>query len=138
MPESDGNLATISRMETAPELTDTTSAGIKLLERFIRCHLLLLPGKMNRILWWLIAGSKGGANRASMIMSLKDSPCNAHQLSERLSLDYKTVQHHLRILDENRLVVSQGGGYGKVYFLAKELEANYQEFLEIWERVGKK
>jgi len=95
-------------------------------------------GKMNRILWWLIAGSKGGANRASMIMALKESPCNAHQLSERLSLDYKTVQHHLRILDENRLVVSQGGGYGKVYFLSKELEADYQEFLEIWERVGKK
>jgi DNA-binding transcriptional ArsR family regulator len=93
---------------------------------------------MNRILWWLIAGSKGGANRASMIIALRERPCNAHQLSERLSLDYKTVQHHLRILDENRLVVSQGGGYGKVYFLSKELEADYQEFLEIWERVGKK
>jgi DNA-binding transcriptional ArsR family regulator len=93
---------------------------------------------MNRILWWLIAGSKGGANRATILMALKEAPCNAHQLSERLSLDYKTVQHHLRILDENRLVVSQGGGYGKVYFLSKEFEANYGEFLEIWARVGKK
>ncbi len=93
---------------------------------------------MNRIIWWLIAGSKGGVNRASILRALKDAPCNANQLSERLSLDYKTVQHHLRILDENRLIVSQGGGYGKVYFLSKEFEANYQEFLEIWERVGKK
>jgi DNA-binding transcriptional ArsR family regulator len=93
---------------------------------------------MNRILWWLIAGSKGGANRASILIALKEMPCNAHQLSERLALDYKTIQHHLRILDENRLIVAQGGGYGKVYFLSKELDANYHEFLEIWERVGKK
>jgi predicted transcriptional regulator len=100
---------------------------------------VLLPGgTMNRILWWLIAGSKGGANRANILMALKERPCNAHQLSERLSLDYKTIQHHLRILDQNRLIVSQGGGYGKVYFLSKEFEASFQEFLEIWDRVGKK
>jgi len=93
---------------------------------------------MNRLLWWLIAGSKGGVNRANMIIALKEMPCNAHQLSERLSLDYKTIQHHLRILEENRLTVAQGGSYGKVYFLSKELEENYPEFLEIWERVRKK
>ena len=95
-------------------------------------------GTMNRVLWWLIAGSKGGANRASILIALRERPCNANQLSERLGLDYKTVQHHLRILDENRMIVSQGGGYGKVYFLSKDLEASYQEFLEIWDRVGKK
>jgi DNA-binding transcriptional ArsR family regulator len=93
---------------------------------------------MNRVLWWLIAGSKGGINRANILIALKESPCNAHQLSERLSLDYKTVQHHLRILDENRLIVSQGGGYGKVYFPSKDFEASYNEFLEIWERIGHK
>jgi predicted transcriptional regulator len=93
---------------------------------------------MNRIIWWLIAGSKGGANRASILIALKEDPCNAHQLSERLSLDYKTIQHHLRILDENRLIVSQGGAYGKVYFISKGMEADYDEFLEIWNRVGKK
>lgn len=93
---------------------------------------------MNRIIWWLIAGSKGGANRASILIALKESPCNAHQLSERLSLDYKTIQHHLRILDENRLIISQGGSYGKVYFISKDMETDYDEFLEIWNRVGKK
>lgn len=93
---------------------------------------------MNRIIWWLIAGSKGGANRAHILIALKDMPCNANQLSERLALDYKTIQHHLRILVENHLIVAQGTGYGKVYFLSKEFEAGYGEFLEIWERVGNK
>jgi predicted transcriptional regulator len=93
---------------------------------------------MNRIIWWLIAGSKGGANRANILMALKDRPCNANQLAERLSLDYKTIQHHIRILEENRLIVAEGASYGKVYFLSKDFEADYEEVLEIWERVGNK
>jgi len=61
---------------------------------------------MNRIIWWLIARSKVGANRASILMALADRPCNASQLAERLSLDYETIQHHIRILDDSRLIVS--------------------------------
>lgn len=91
-------------------------------------------GKMNRILWWLIAGSKGGANRASILIALKDRPCNAHQRSEWLFLDYRTIQHHLRILDENRLVVSQDGGYGRVHFFPSKSKA--REFTQYLSPVG--
>ncbi len=91
---------------------------------------------MKRLLWWLLAGSRGGVNRAEIIRTLKERPYNAHQLSEALRLDYKTVRHHLKILMENGVVVAQGKEqYGAMYFLSTAMEQGYQDFLEIMEQV---
>ncbi|MHA2016090.1 MAG: winged helix-turn-helix domain-containing protein [Candidatus Thorarchaeota archaeon] len=90
---------------------------------------------MKRVLWWLIAGTKGGINRARILQALRDRPYNANQLAEILNLDYKTVRHHLDILIEHQLIVAQGDGYGRMYFLSTEFEQSYNEFLEIWERI---
>ncbi|HIE30965.1 MAG TPA: ArsR family transcriptional regulator, partial [Methanosarcinales archaeon] len=35
---------------------------------------------MKRMLWWLIAGTKGGVNRARIIKILHERPYNANQL----------------------------------------------------------
>ena len=43
---------------------------------------------MKKILWWLIAGTKGGINRARIINVLQQRPYNAHKLAEKLDLDY--------------------------------------------------
>ncbi len=63
---------------------------------------------------------------------------NANQLSKSLEMDYKTVRHHLRVLLRNRLIVEAGDGYGAMYFVSPELEQNYDEFLRIWEGIGRK
>jgi DNA-binding transcriptional ArsR family regulator len=89
-----------------------------------------------RLLWWLIAGTRGGANRARIITALHDRPSNANQLAETLNLDYKTIRHHLDTLLKNGVIISQGEGYGMVYFLSVEIEENFGEFKEIWERFG--
>jgi predicted transcriptional regulator len=60
-------------------------------------------------LWWVIAGTRGGASRAKIILFLKERPSNASQLAELLGMDYKTVRHHLEVLLENRLIVRVGG-----------------------------
>lgn len=57
---------------------------------------MYLTTNMKRILWWLIAGTKGGVNRARIINILNERPYNANQLSEVVDLDYKTVRHHLK------------------------------------------
>jgi DNA-binding transcriptional ArsR family regulator len=88
-------------------------------------------------LWWLIAGSKGGENRARLILELKKRPYNANKLAERLSLDYKTIRHHIDVLDENDIVKSTGEKYGALYFLSNEMEKDYDTFLEIWEEFKK-
>ena len=59
---------------------------------------------MRKLLWWLIAGSVGGPNRGRIIMKLHEKPKNAHQISEELNLNYKTVRHHLKILEENKII----------------------------------
>ncbi|HHT18250.1 MAG: winged helix-turn-helix domain-containing protein [Euryarchaeota archaeon] len=88
-------------------------------------------------LWWLIAGSKGGENRARIIIELKTRPYNANKLAERLSLDYKTIRHHIDVLDENNIVESTGEKYGALYFLSNEMEDVYDTFLDIWEEFKK-
>jgi DNA-binding transcriptional ArsR family regulator len=92
---------------------------------------------MKTILWWLIAGSKGGINRAKIIKELHDRPYNANQITERLGLDYKTVRHHLKVLSENGIIESNSGEkYGTMYFLSKNMEEDYALFLDIWNRIG--
>ena len=93
---------------------------------------------LKRLLWWLLAGSAGGINRGRMLEELFQTPHNANELSKVLELDYKTVRHHLEILEKNRLVESTGSGYGKVYFPSDMLEGNSEIFREIWGKIGKK
>lgn len=93
---------------------------------------------VKRLLWWLLAGSAGGVNRGRILEELFKQPHNANELSKILGLDYKTVRHHLTLLEKNQLATSQGSGYGKIYFPSDLLEENVGLFNEIWERIGKK
>ncbi len=90
------------------------------------------------ILGWLIAGTRGGATRVRIIESLRDTPQNANQLANQLGLDYRTIRHHIDVLEKNRLITSAGEGYGKTYFLSSLLEENYSQFEEIVKRIWKK
>lgn len=87
---------------------------------------------MNKFLWGMLAGSKGGVNRARIIYGLKERPYNVNQLAEKLQLDYKTVRHHIEVLERNNMVTSTGKKYGALYFLSDKMEENYDSFKEIW------
>ena len=90
------------------------------------------------LLGWLIAGTRGGVTRAKIIEVLKETPQNANQLSKLLDLDYRTIRHHLEVLQKNRIIPSAGEVYGTTYFLSPEMEENYALFEEILERIWKK
>jgi len=89
------------------------------------------------MLWWLIAGTKGGDTRGRIILAIKEMPQNANQLSETLKMDYKTIRQHLKVLEKNKILMPAGSGYGITYLLSTEMEENFVEFEKIWERVGK-
>ena len=91
-----------------------------------------------RLLWWLLAGSVGGLNRGRILEELFTRPGNANELAKVLELDYKTVRHHLNVLEQNNLATYTGAGYGKVYFPSDLLEKNSDYFYEIWGKIGKK
>lgn len=93
---------------------------------------------MKRLLWWLLAGSVGGVNRGRILEELFHTPHNANELSKILELDYKTIRHHLEILEKNHLIISTGSDYGKIYFPSDLLETNIDVFKEIWGQIGKK
>jgi len=89
-------------------------------------------------LWYLLGGTRGGANRAEILKILRDRPSNANQLKEMLGVDYKTVQHHLRVLEENGLVSpSEKGAYGAVLFLTPKMEEALPLLDEIWSKIGR-
>ncbi len=90
------------------------------------------------LLGWLIAGTRGGPTRAKILISLKEMPQNANQLATVLSMDYKTMRHHLEVLEKNRLITSVGDRYGATYFLSQAMEENFALFEEIMTKIGKK
>ncbi|HLG23967.1 MAG TPA: winged helix-turn-helix domain-containing protein [Candidatus Nanoarchaeia archaeon] len=94
---------------------------------------------MKNLLWYLIAGTKGGETRGRIISFIMTEPSNANKLSEALNLDYKTIRHHLEVLEKNDILKPENkGNYGAVYFLSESLEKNIKLFEEIWAKFGKK
>lgn len=92
---------------------------------------------MKKVLWWLILGTRGGVNRAKIIKKLNERPYNAHQLAEELNVNYRTIRHHIKILEDSDVVNSAGEKYGKMYFLSDSMEKNYDDFEIIWKQVKK-
>jgi DNA-binding transcriptional ArsR family regulator len=90
------------------------------------------------LLGWLIAGTRGGVTRVRIIEVLRDKPQNANQFATLLSMDYKTIRHHLDVLEKNRLITSIGDRYGVTYFLSQIMEDNYSLFEEISNKIRKK
>ena len=88
------------------------------------------------VIQWLIAGSRGGLNRGHILKTLRDDPMNANQLGESIGVDYRTIRHHLEILEKNGLITSMGPRYGRMYFISPNLEECWMDFEEIWNKIG--
>ena len=92
-----------------------------------------------RTLWYLIGSTKGGVNRAKILEVIKSQPANANQLASILHVDYKTIIHHLRVLSESSLIITDNKElYGATYFLTPLMEKNYESLKGILEKIGKK
>ena len=95
--------------------------------------------EVEKVLYWILAGTMGGVNRARILKELLRRPFNTNQLSKNLNLDFKTVQYHLGVLEKNGLVTYKGGGgFGKLYFPSKMLEDHVDSFDEILKDIEEK
>lgn len=90
---------------------------------------------MEGVLWYLLASTRGSANRVRIIQAIDERPRNANQLATALDLDYKTVQHHLDILVENNLLRRTDNDYGAVYLFTDQLETHRDLLMEVLETV---
>ncbi len=92
---------------------------------------------VKRLLWFIFSGSRGGLNRLRIISTLKETPSNINQLAKELGLDYKAIQHHIKILEKNNLITKAGEKYGVTYFISTFLEVNMETFEEIATKLDK-
>jgi DNA-binding transcriptional ArsR family regulator len=90
---------------------------------------------MEAALWYVLTGTRGGANRARILKALDARPRNANQLAESLELDYKTVRHHLDVLLENDVVERSGDDYGAVYLPSSRCRKHWETVEEILDKV---
>jgi DNA-binding transcriptional ArsR family regulator len=90
---------------------------------------------MEKALWYLLAGTRGGENRARIIRELADRPRNANQLAEAVDLEYNTVRYHLEKLEDHDVVETGGDDYGELYFLTDRFERHEAEFERITDRM---
>jgi DNA-binding transcriptional ArsR family regulator len=84
---------------------------------------------MEAVLWYVLAGTRGGPNRVRIVRELDDRPRNANQLAEDLDLNYETVRHHLDVLTDNDVLESSGDDYGAVY-LPTDVAEDHWEIIE--------
>lgn len=68
---------------------------------------------------YLILGSRGGSNRVKIIKLLEEHELNINQMATHLGLNYRTVQHHVDLLEKNGIVLREKKefGYGETYCL---------------------
>jgi|BEDMetMinimDraft_1075159.scaffolds.fasta_scaffold21783_2 Bacterial regulatory protein, arsR family. len=70
-----------------------------------------------KIWFWVFVGSRGGLTRMKIMNEILKNPLNMHQLAKKLNLDYKTIEHHVRVLIENDLIVNpKAEKYGSLLF----------------------
>jgi DNA-binding transcriptional ArsR family regulator len=87
-----------------------------------------------RLLWCLFAGSVGARSRVEIVFALKERPRNAQQLSEQLGLDYTTVRHHLSVLERNKILLTEGEKYGRIYFVSEAMDSHWAQLEAILDK----
>ncbi len=91
--------------------------------------------QIKKLLCFVFAGSRGGLNRIRIMSALRKRPSNRNQLATELGVDYKNIQHHIKILERNNLVKKIGNHYGMIYYVSTLFENSEAVFNEIVDRL---
>ena len=91
---------------------------------------------MKGVLWYVLTGTRGGANRVRILQALDERPRNPNQLAGDLDLNYTTVRHHLEVLVDNGVVQKSGDDYGAVYLPTDQARHHWETVEEIIEQVN--
>ncbi len=83
------------------------------------------------VFWVLFVGSRGAANRIRIMSTLRKRPSNRNQLAKELGMDYKGIEHHIKVLEVNNLVKKIGNQYGLIYCVSALFENSEAVFDEI-------
>ena len=88
-----------------------------------------------KLLLYLFSGTRGGFTRLKIIALLIERPYNTHQLAKKLELDYKAIQHHMKVLMKNNLITKVGDKYGATFHLSNFLEFNIRALDDVFDKL---
>ncbi len=72
----------------------------------------------------VFTGMGGRYTRLRIICAITEQPINTLELSKKLNLDYKTIQHNIQVLEKNNLIIREGEGYGDMFFPSEIIPSN--------------
>ncbi len=87
------------------------------------------------VFWVLFVGSRGGTNRIRIMSVLRKRPRNRNQLATELGVDYKGIEHHIKVLEGSNLVKKIGNQHGLIYCVSALFENSEDVFDEIVDRL---
>ena len=92
--------------------------------------------RFKAILWSIAGGTRGGPNRIKILNLIEKKPLNAHQIAQVLNLDYKTITHHIKVLETNSLIIKVSETeYGVNYTMTSLLKNNISVLKEIVSKI---
>jgi len=93
------------------------------------------PLQTKIVFWLLFVRSRGATNRIRIMSALRKRPSNRNQLAKELGMEYKVIQHHLKVLEKNNLVFKTGNRYGLIFCVSALFENGEFVFDEIVDRL---
>jgi len=88
-----------------------------------------------KLFWVLFAGSRGSDTRIRIMSVLRKRPRNKNQLSTELRVEYKNIQHHIKVLEKNNLVKKTGHQYSMAYYVSELFMHNEIAYDEIRDKL---
>ena len=86
----------------------------------------------------VFTGMSGRYTRMRIICAITEEPMNTLELSKKLELDYKTIQHNIKVLESNSLIAREGEGYGDLFFPSELISSNLPTLYKVIRRVEEK
>ena len=92
----------------------------------------------NELFSSVFTGMSGRYTRMKIICAITEEPMNTLELSKKLEMDYKTIQHNIKVLESNSLIVREGEGYGDLFFPSELISSNLPTLYKVIRRVEEK
>ena len=90
---------------------------------------------MSKLFSSVFTGMGGRYTRLRIICAITEDPLNILEISKKLGMDYKTVQHSINVLEKNNLIVRKGEGYGDMFFTSDLISSNLPTLYSVIRKV---
>ncbi|MGI9567001.1 MAG: ArsR family transcriptional regulator [Nitrosopumilus sp.] len=93
---------------------------------------------MDKLFSSVFTGMSGRYTRLRIICAITGDSMNTLEISKKLNLDYKTIQHSINVLEKNNFIVREGTGYGDTFFPSELITSNLPTLYAVIRKVEAK